>query len=148
MVDTLNDLTPRVAFAESSPSLLASDATANDSDKTFTVTSGKVWEIQSIFVTLVTTATAGNRQMQVEIDNGTSVYLVVPVGAVQAASVTRHYSLAHGLPDLTAMRNTLYLLTPFPKLVLPAGHRIRVYDAAAVDAAADDMTVRILGTER
>ena len=44
---------------------LQADEAANDSDKSFTVPAGRMWELTSIWVELVSTATVGNRQMVV-----------------------------------------------------------------------------------
>ena len=126
------------------PSLQAEE-TADDSDKTFTVTASQEWEIQSIWVELVTTATAGNRQIVVEIqDDAPDVIGQFRAGAVQAASVTRYYMFSPQVGDLTSFRDTDFLSTPIPPLVLPAGYKIRVYDKAVVDAAADDMVVQMM----
>lgn len=128
---------------------LQSEVTANDSDKTFTVPTGKSWGINSVYVKLVTTATVGNRQVEVKITDGSdNELLTIRAGAVQAASLTRFYNFAAGLPDLTAFRDTDALSNPLPtQLVLPAGYKVRVFDKAAADAAADDMDVRILVEE-
>ena len=120
------------------------DAAANDSDKTFTVPTGAYYEVLGIYVTLVSSADVGNRNMQVDFGDGTNVIWSVPVGDVQAASLTRYYSFSVGAPDLTGERATSYFMTPIPTMFLPAGYTIRVFDVAAVAAAADDMTVRIM----
>lgn len=129
--------------------LLSAEETTNDSDKTFTVTTGKVWQIQSIWVELASTATVGNRQMSVAIlDSDNDVLARVEAGAVQAASVTRYYLFAPTVAELTSMRNTSYLSTQIPAWVLPPGYKIRVWDSTAVDAAADDMVVQMLVIQR
>lgn len=124
---------------------LTADTDANDSDKTFTVDSLERWHVYSVFVSLVTTATVGNRQVRVDfMDSSSNVFCTVLAGAVQAASATVNYSFAPGLPHLTAAVGT-ELEAPLPAtMVLLPGYKIRVYDSAAVAASADDMTVRIL----
>lgn len=125
-----------------------SEVTDNDSDKTFTVPTGKSWRILSVHVRLVTTATVGNRQIEVRLtDDSNNNIGHAPAGAVQAASLTRHYTFAPGLADLTGFRDTDKLTTPLPDVVLPAGYKVRIFDTAAVDAAADDMHVRMLVEE-
>jgi len=128
-----------------SPSLQADEA-ANDSDKKFTVPAATEWEILSIWVELTTTADAGNRQMCVEIQDGADdVVLQVRAGIVQAASITRYYTFAPGVVELEAFRDTDYLSTAFPAgLVLPATFDVRIYDKAAIQAAADDMLVQLI----
>lgn len=129
-------------------SLLVRDITANDSDKTFTVPAKTYWNVNSIQVTLVSTATAGNRQITVVIaDDQARAFHRIPAGLVQAASLTRYYTFAPGLPlTITAFVDTAAFV-PFPAgLKLPPGFTIQVRDVEAIDAAADDMDVLILGT--
>lgn len=129
--------------------ILKADEATNDSDKSFTVPAGKMWELTSIWVELISTATGGNRQMTVEVqDSGADVVMAVAAGAVQADSVTRNYMFAPHMPDLTSFRAGDLLMTPIPPLLLSAGFIIRVYDSAAIDAAADDMVVQMLVNER
>jgi len=120
------------------------DATANDSDKTYTVPAGEEWYVVSVFATLVASATVGNRRMIVQVlDADDNVLASVPAGAVQAASATVSYNFASGLADQTSSVAGV-LGTSLPSLVLGAGMKLRVADATAVDAAADDLTVRAL----
>lgn len=127
------------------PSLQA-DEGANDSDKKFTVPANTEWEIQSIWVELTTTADAGDRQMEIQIQDGSDdVILQVRAGLVQAASNTYYYVFAAGVTELTAVRDSDYVSTIFPSgLVLPAGYDIRVWDNKAIQAAADDMVVQMM----
>lgn len=128
---------------------LQADEAANDSDKTFTVTATEEWQIQSIWVELATTATAGNRQLVVEIQDGSSdVIFQVRAGVTQAASLTYYYAFGPNLVDLTAVRDSDYVSTPMPPLVLPAGYIVRIYDNNAVDAAADDMVCQMIVNAR
>ena len=128
---------------------LQADVTADDSDKTFTVPAGKSWVLQSVYVRLVTMATVGNRQMEVKLTDGSNnELLTIRAGAVQAASLTRFYNFGPDFGDLTAFRDTDSLTSPFPVgLTLPTGFKVRVFDKAAIAAAADDMDVRILVEE-
>lgn len=122
------------------------DEANDDSDKALTVPAGTEWEILSIWVELISTATAGNRQIVVEFqDSASDVIGQVRAGAVQAASLTRNYMFAPGLVDLTAMRDTDFLMTPLPsRFVLPTGYKVRVFDKAAIAAAADDMNIQMM----
>lgn len=118
--------------------------TADDSDNTFTVPANTEYQILSVYVSLVTTATVGNRQMAVQaLDASNNVLLGARAGVVQAASLTRAYSFAPGLPQDTAFRDTDYLGVSLPAIFLAPGQKLRVYDKAAIAAAADDMTVRV-----
>ena len=62
----------------------------------------------------------------------------------QAASLTYNYLFGVGVSDLTAVRSSTFLMTPLVPWILPAGYKVRVYDSAAVAAAADDMVVQML----
>lgn len=124
------------------------DAAANDSDKTLTVPAGKSWGLRSIFAELVSTATGGNRQLDVLLtDPSDNVVAKCVAGAVQAASLTRDYVFAPQHPQEAAFTNGLMLRALAGDVVLPAGYKVRVYDSAAIDAAADDLTVRLLVEE-
>lgn len=123
---------------------LTSDTGANDSDKKVTVTASQQWRIKSIWVELTTTATVGDRQLVIEIqDDSDDVIAQIRAGAVQAASLTRYYLFAPNVTELTSFRDTDALTTILPDWVLPASYDIRVYDNNAVAAAADDMVIHI-----
>ena len=124
------------------------DATANDSDKTYTVPAGRAYTVRSIGVRLVTDATVGNRQLDILItDASDNLHLKFAAGAVQAASLTRDYVFGPGLPNDTAFAAGAMARAIPQDLVVPGGFKIRVYDSAAIAAAADDLTVRILVQE-
>lgn len=131
--------------------VLVADEAANDSDKTLTAVPALVtWEIQSIRVEFIATATVGNRQLTVRVQDDVSdiVFEVTP-GIVQTANQNIQYHFAPHLPDLTAGRDAgAHMLTPFPNLILLAGYTVRVFDNNAVDATADDMVVQMLVMQR
>lgn len=118
------------------------DETANDSDKSWTVPAGEMWKVCQAFVGLVTTATVGNRQVRFQVaDSNGKVIGFLPAGAVQAASQTRSYGFLQGIYRETAFLDTM-IQVPIPiDLYLKAGSVVRFWDSAAIDAAADDMTV-------
>jgi len=118
------------------------DATANDSDKTFTVPLNEQWRITWAHVILVTTATVGNRQVNLVVkDSSGNVAIDVSAGAVQAASLTRHYSYMQGIFRETAFVDA-ELEVPLPvDLYLLPGWSLTFKDSAAIAAAADDMTI-------
>jgi len=124
------------------------DTALNDSDKTFTVPAGKAWGLRSVYAKLISTATVGNRQVDVLVTDGSDNIVVKFVaGAVQAASLTREYVFAPLHPQETAFTGGVMLRALSGEMVLPAGYKVRVYDSAAIDAAADDLTVRLLVEE-
>lgn len=127
--------------------VVVADAAPNDSDKTFTVPDGTLWRVVSLYAMLVTTATVGNRVLTVLItDADDNTLLRYVAGGNQVASFTVHYNLAPGHPNETGdpANNSVRLRAMVDGLSLPAGYKIRVYDSAAVDAAADDLTVRMI----
>lgn len=133
------------------------DATANDSDKSFTVPAGKVWDLTEVDAEIVCTATVGNRTLQIIITDGTNNrFLTIPTAAITASQQGRAVltnaassTTAFGMRRLDNSGNDNQISThPLPKpYYLPAGWVIRVYDSAAIDAAADDLTVQLRYTE-
>jgi len=123
----------------------ATDAAANDSDKTITVPAGNTWTVGNIFVTYAASADIGNRQLTVIITDPNSVVLGnLQADSVQVASTTEYYNASPAAG--TAVEGPAgYHFMSLPGFVLDAGSTIRVYDSAAVAAAADDMTVTVTG---
>jgi len=135
-----------VEMADAYTPSLQSDTSADDSDKTFTVPAATIWQVLSLYVAYTSTADVGNRQLVVEVQDGSSnVIGQIRAGVVQAASLTYSYMFAPGLADLTSVRDTTFIMTPLPaSWVLPAGYVLRIYDSKAIAAAADDMILRLL----
>lgn len=124
------------------------DAALDDSDKTLTVPAGKQWGLRSVYAKLISTATAGNRQLDVLVtDAADNIVAKFVAGAVQAASLTREYIFAPQHPQETTFTGGVMLRALAGDLVLPAGYKVRVYDSAAIAAAADDLTLRFLVEE-
>ena len=128
--------------------ILRADSALNDSDKQFVVPSPNIWIPFSIWIKYTATVTAGTRQLAVEfITEGSAVVAQVRAGATQIASEVRYYLFSVTGVDLVAFRDTDWLSTALPHVMLPSGFKIRVYDKAAIDAAADDMEVSIMLSE-
>lgn len=122
-----------------------SDISLNDSDKTITVPAGKQWKIHSIFVSYVATAVAGNRRLRIRISNDSNndVWDLIALN-VQIANTTEFYMFQAGGVSVTEDSAARHII-PIPKdTILPEDFRIRINDQNAVDAAADDMVIRIL----
>lgn len=128
---------------------LISDETANDNDKTIVVPAGYEYQVLWIWVELVTDATQGNRQIEIMLRDPTNDQIGdFRAGATQAASLTRYYMFAPALADLTAFRDTDYLMSPLPPTIfLPAGYRVRVFDNNNISAA-DDMIIQMMVARR
>lgn len=124
---------------------LQSDVALNDSDKTFTVPANTKWRVKWIYVELTSTATAGTRQMEVQIqDDTTDVIARLACGDTQIESLTFYYLFAPHVAELTAERDVDKLTTLMPEWILPAGYIVRVWDNDARDPAADDMIVHMM----
>jgi hypothetical protein len=123
-------------------------AGGNPSDRFFTVPSGRAWKITSIAATFVSSASVGNRQVDLLITDGAdNIVAKYVAGAVQAASVTRTYVFAPQHPQETAFTGGLMLRAIGSELQIPAGYKVRVYDSAAIDTSDDVLTVRILNED-
>jgi len=131
------------------------DATTNDSDKSFTVPTGKIWRVLSVESTLMTDATVGNRALTIQFYNGTpalvwggkataSVAASNNGGAYAAVGATES-TTARGRIDGAANSNhNAQSVMNIPwGLVLLAGYSIRVWDVNAVAVNGDDLTVVI-----
>jgi len=127
------------------------DATANDSDKTFTVPAGKVWADVSIVATLATTATVGNRTFQIVIASPLGHILTASGSALVAATQVGLLAMFPGVsysaganirPESGLAPNISNLFTGIVT-PLSAGSTIRIWDQAAIDAAADDLVVSL-----
>ena len=118
------------------------DATANDSDKTFTVPDNEMWKITHCHMIFVSSATAGNRQIQMSINDADGNPLQdISAGAVQAASTTRHYGFLQGIYRETSFIDS-EIQVPIPiDCYIPSGGSIRFMDNAAIAPTTDDMTV-------
>lgn len=125
------------------------DKTANDSDKAFTVPAGKRWCVQALWCQLNNTATVGTRVLTVTITDGTD-QVVVPEYVNGTASQNVGIRMDFGAP--VARSTTVYsrydsignnlnasVTMAQGALCLAAGSVIRMYDSAAIDAAADDL---------
>ncbi len=143
----VNKATGDEVYVEGENFTQKSDAAANDSDKTLTVPAGKTWFLQFLSALFVTGA-GGNRQMRVEIGDGTNLLWFKEFGAVQGASVTRNYYAGSDLPDDVAFDASDRIRMQLEAHVLPAGYTVRIFDVNAVLPAADDLTIRLVVDER
>lgn len=125
--------------------VLLSDTDLNDSNKTFTVPTGFIYEILFGSVELTTSATAGNRQIIMKITDPNDVEVIsLHAGATQTASNTKTYNFVQGVPRDTSFVDGTMNIPLSDELVALPGYKIVIYDSAAVDAAADDMTVQLM----
>lgn len=123
------------------------DVALNDSDKTFTVPSGKQWKLLYGFINFSATASAGNRIIQVDFRDagGNTLYRVRALNAIIANGV-ENLSLGQFSNVLESVAGTHHLPIPVNS-ILGSGFDLRIFDSAAVDAAADDMIIRLIVEE-
>lgn len=127
---------------------LISDEALNDSNKTITIPANKTWEILSIWIEYISTATVGNRSLGIEfLDSSSDIFFSVSTGILQAASLTRKFTFAFNLPRETAFFSTNRLYHPLPLIFLPSDFNIVFKDTSSIDAAADDMIIHIMVNE-
>ena len=125
--------------------VLVEDETGNDSDKTFTVAANKIYKILWIYVELATTADAGDRQVQIDfLDGENDVILSVKALSVQVASQTEYYLISPNGQEPKETTAGLHFIPLPPDSLLPAGYKVRVYDSAGIQVAADDMIVHMM----
>jgi len=116
------------------------DSNTNDSDKSLTTPAGKIRKIIGVHVSLASTATVGNRNLRVLTTDGVNELTRAQSSSTQAASLTYQYILSTRLTNQTVSSAGIVIIA-IPEVILPAGYVMRVYDSAAIDAAADDMLV-------
>lgn len=130
------------------------DATVDQNSKTFTVPQGKTWRLDWMHVTYTSNATAGNRQINMIVQDSASVERAdFHAGAVQAAGVARHYIFQPGMyRETTFVDNSIQVAIP-QQLILESGWKLIVKDATNVSATDDfvasfQVTEHSAGTER
>lgn len=114
---------------------LQADEAADDSDKVFTVPNGSVWKVLWARYTLAATATVGTRKPRFDVRDSDDNLIFRQSGNDITAGQTGTIQLSPGAPASEYLPPSLYL---------PGGFDIRVHDLAAIDAAADDLTVYIM----
>jgi hypothetical protein len=121
-----------------------SNITTHSSSKTITIPDHEQWDISAIYVTLASTATAGNRQLRLSIlkpDN--TVIFSTDALNTQAASLTYKYLFMPGAANEDHQAK-LWLQNGLPTpCLVSAKYKIKIEDTAAVAAAADDMLIHI-----
>ncbi len=132
--------------------ILEADEAPNDSDKTLTVPAGKSWEVLNVRAELTSDPTGGNRVVRLEIQaDGPSPNLVYDhqhqSNVLQPANVTRYYQWAPEAEDQAAFMGDDWVSFKIPRLVLPAGFGVRVYDSEAIAPANDNLVVKMLVME-
>ncbi len=106
---------------------------------------GAQMEILAIRIEFVATVTVGTRTMEVRIEQVTGpdiLYQVILVLPTLTASQSRNWQLAPGIDE--AVTAPQYVQMP-SGLHIHEGQQLVIEDTAAIDAAADDMVIHVLG---
>jgi hypothetical protein len=114
----------------------------NASSQVLTVPTGKIWYLVALFATLTTTATVGNRRIQLIVRNeaATDVSRIRALND-QTASTTEYYLFGTG-GDVAEGVPSIHTLPVAPVWVGP-GYTVRVQDVNNIDAAADDLALQL-----
>lgn len=113
------------------------------SPKTLALT-GYQWIIRSIWLTIITSPTVGDRNIEVVVTDSGGDVMPIKLGTTIPASTTVVVTLAPGLPLVTTIYNNR-LLAPFPQdLLLNADYSLVVRDGAAVAIGADYFRVKAM----
>lgn len=95
-------------------------------EATVTVPAGEYWVVHGLLLTLVTSATVANRRVEIQIDNGTTVFFRLAHAADQAASLTWRYQYAnHGYRDAAVTGTNNVANIGMPVFTLGPGYRIQ-----------------------
>lgn len=121
---------------------IITDATPDNTNKTFTVPVGKIWDVKTICITLAATETVGNRSIFVHYKTSGGIEFFRNYSDTIAASQTRVKSFSSG-----GNGSNLPLANNIPSGLLPAGTKINIWDANAIAPTADDMTIGMLVIE-
>lgn len=127
-------------------------STTADNEVTFAVPADKDWHIMWIWLEYTSGATAGTRQIQVDVrDSGDDIIMSMIPGVTQAESLTYRYLFAPGMADLTAVRDTDYIMSPMPpSIIIPELFDIRIYDMADIqtDTQEDSVVIQMMVMDR
>ena len=125
------------------------ELTQNTSAKTITVPRGKCWKLIGGNIGLVTTGTAGNRQMFIQFRRtspNTIAYFRNMATSTQAASLTYLYNLNPAIQG--GIVNNTQQLNINKEIELRYGDEIYIADISGIDSAADDMNVYLTILEK
>ena len=128
------------------------DATTDNSDKSWTVPAGKIWDLRSIQFTIANSVTVGNRTVRAYITDGTNtIWTGAAMDNVAAStSSTGAWLFGQGGAPAAVIQPRLDMvldsavanwLRGAPQCLLNSGSVVRVYDSSAVSAAFDDLFV-------
>lgn len=111
-------------------------------DKVVVVPVNETWELLGVHITLLTTATVGVRQVEIEVrDAADNVLTRLQFGETQTASLTKRYSAALGLVTEIHIAGAM-LFAQLPTFDLLPGFDVRGVDSAGIDVL-DTLSIRV-----
>lgn len=126
----------------------ASDLATGDSDKEIAVPTGRNWRQLMVSISYVSSATVGNRLIEIQLRDASNVVLFsARASETQAASNTELYEGAINVVDqvVTATSIVHMILADF---VMNGGFDIRAHDVNAIDPTGDDLLLRVHAMEQ
>jgi hypothetical protein len=134
---------------------LVQDFTENSSNKLFTIPTLKEWIPQSIRIEANTTATLGNRQIEIiYLDDSSTLsgnkLAEAIAGVTQAPSSTIYYTYTLNGLDMVTARATNYISCVLPHVIMTAGMKIRVVDKNGIDESGvgENLLISLMVLER
>lgn len=125
------------------------DDAPNLNRKAFIVPAGHLYQIDYGQVTFVSSATAGNRQVGIKIEDAQANLVFSSLaGAIQAASLTRTYTFVPAVQRESAFVGDQLLVPIPPGMTILQGWTLTLYDSANIGAGSDDMVVSMLIDDR
>jgi hypothetical protein len=117
---------------------------AAGAEATIQVPGDKLWRVESVLATLVTSATVANRTARLVISDSDGTFRAIPAATDQAASAT---SIYQWLPLATPYVKGTYQLAQFVPLTLQPGDTLATL-TASIDAtdAWSALTLRVVET--
>lgn len=115
------------------------DTITNQNSKTFVVPNNELWKLNFAHCIYTSDSDVGNRTISLQVlDADSNLVIDLVAGAVQAASLTRHYAFMQGVYRETSFVND-ELHVPVPvDCYLSEGYTLKIFDGADI-AATDDM---------
>lgn len=104
------------------------------SSLTTTLSTNFAHRIQSMRFVYTTSSTAGNRLVEVQLQDAASNIISESFISTQAASLTYVYSFGIGVPA-NAQNASLHQTGPLPEIDLPPGGKVKIQDATGTDSA-------------
>ena len=116
--------------------------TVTTNTKSYTVPDNEVWRINWADIVYTSSATVGNRVVDMSVELNGSVILRTAAGAAQTASTTVHNQFFAGLVRV-ATSNTNDIPVSLPhECWIPAGATLKFYDRANISST-DSMLVNV-----